>query len=175
MKSELDICREIIRVLQEELGEINPPIQPAGNKANEFYKDKESYNSLISEEWTSFASNRRRNAPYTRINIRQLPLRTFNKFDLQANFNDDSEILKYVPSLKHSQPLNNRYVKHQPKTQSAKNIMNVKQKVVIIRDSHAMNSAAALQHSLDSTFSESSFVKPGAKSDSRSEHSEKRY
>ena len=40
-----------------------------------------------------------------------------------------------------------------------------------------MNSAAELQHSLDSTFSESSFVKPGAKSDSHSptEHSEKRY
>jgi hypothetical protein len=50
VKLELDSCREIIRVLQEELREISPPMQPAGNKANEDYKDKESYNSLTSEE-----------------------------------------------------------------------------------------------------------------------------
>jgi hypothetical protein len=48
VKSELDSCRKIIRILQEELREIIPPIQPAGNKANEDYKDKESYNSLTS-------------------------------------------------------------------------------------------------------------------------------
>jgi uncharacterized coiled-coil DUF342 family protein len=57
VKSELDSCREIVRILQEKLREIIPPIQPAGNKANEDYKDKESYNSLTSEEWTSFSSN----------------------------------------------------------------------------------------------------------------------
>ena len=38
----------------------------------------------------------------------------------------------------------------------------MKQKIVIIGDSHAGNSAAELQHSLGSTFSVSSFVKPGA-------------
>jgi hypothetical protein len=57
VKLELDSCREIIRVLQEELHEISPSRQPAGNKVNEDYKDKESYNSLTSEEWTSFSSN----------------------------------------------------------------------------------------------------------------------
>jgi hypothetical protein len=38
----------------------------------------------------------------------------------------------------------------------------VKQKIVIIGDRHARNSAAGLQHSLGSTFSVSRFVKPGA-------------
>ena len=38
----------------------------------------------------------------------------------------------------------------------------MKQKVVIIGESHARNSLTELQHSLDSTFSVSSFVKPGA-------------
>jgi len=46
----------------------------------------------------------------------ELPLQTFNQFHPLANLNDDSEFLKYVPSVKRSQPLNNRYVKHQPKT-----------------------------------------------------------
>ena len=57
VKSELESCREIIKILQEELREISPPIQPPGNKANEDHKDKESYNFLTSEEWTSFLSN----------------------------------------------------------------------------------------------------------------------
>ena len=107
-------------------------------------------------------SNRQRNLQYTRRNIRQLPLQTFNQSDPLANLNDDGEFLKYVPSVKRSQPLNNRYVKHQPKTQSVKKIKNAKQKVVIIGDSHARNSAAKLKHSLGSTFSVSSFVNPGA-------------
>ena len=51
----------------------------------------------------------------------------------------------------------------------------MKQKVVIIGDSHVRNSAAELQHGLGSTFSESTFVKPGAESHRHSEHSEKRY
>jgi hypothetical protein len=128
VKLELDSCREIIRVLQEQLREISPSIQPAGNKVNEDYEDKESYNSLISEEWTSFSSNRRRNLQYRRRNLRQLPLQTSNLFDPLANLNEDSEFLKYVPSVKRSQPLSNRYIKHQPMIQSAKKIKNGKQK-----------------------------------------------
>jgi len=50
VKLKLDSCREIIRVLQEEFREIRPSIHPTGNKVNEDYEDKESYNSLISEE-----------------------------------------------------------------------------------------------------------------------------
>jgi hypothetical protein len=87
VKLELDCCREITRVIQEEFREISLSIQPAGNKVNEDYEDKESYNSLTSEEWTSFSSNRRRNLQYTRRNLRQLPLQTSNQFDPLANLN----------------------------------------------------------------------------------------
>jgi lysophospholipase L1-like esterase len=41
-------------------------------------------------------------------------------------------------------------------------ITSVKQKIIIIGDNHARNSAAELQHNLGSTFTVSSFVKPGA-------------
>jgi hypothetical protein len=46
--------------------------------------------------------------------------------------------------------------------QSANKITNVKQKIIIIGDSHARNIVAELQHNLGSTFTVSSFVKPGA-------------
>jgi hypothetical protein len=46
--------------------------------------------------------------------------------------------------------------------QSVKKIKNAKQKIVIIGDSHARNSVTEFQCSLGSTFSVSSFVKPGA-------------
>jgi hypothetical protein len=46
--------------------------------------------------------------------------------------------------------------------QSVNKIKNVKQKIVIIGDSHARNGAAELQHSLGSTSAVSNFVKPSA-------------
>jgi hypothetical protein len=76
VKLELDCCRDIIRVLQEEVRGSSSSTQPAGNKVNEDYEDKETYNSLASEEWTSFSSNQRRNLQYTRRNLLQLPLQT---------------------------------------------------------------------------------------------------
>jgi hypothetical protein len=42
VKLEIGSCREVIRVLQEEIREISPSIQPTGNKANEDYEDEES-------------------------------------------------------------------------------------------------------------------------------------
>jgi hypothetical protein len=57
VKLELGSYREIMRVLQEEIREISLFIQPTENKVNEDFKDKESYNSLTSEVWTSFSSN----------------------------------------------------------------------------------------------------------------------
>jgi hypothetical protein len=90
---ELDCCREIIRALQEEFREISPSTQPTGNKVNKDYEDKETYNTLTSEECTSFSSNRRKNLQYTRRNLRQLPLQTSNQFDPLANLNEDSMYL----------------------------------------------------------------------------------
>ena len=73
---------------------------PPGNKANEDYEGKESYHSLMSEDWTSFSSNRRRNLQYTRRNLRQLLLETSNQFAPLTNLNKDSEFPRYVPSVK---------------------------------------------------------------------------
>jgi hypothetical protein len=57
VKSELCYCKEIIRILQEEIQEISSYYQPTGNKLNEDSKSKESYNPLTREDWTSFSSN----------------------------------------------------------------------------------------------------------------------
>jgi hypothetical protein len=53
-------------------------------------------------------------------------------------------------------------VKHRPVIQSASKTRRVNQEIVIIGDSHAMNSAAELRHCLGSNFAVSSFVKSGA-------------
>jgi len=53
-------------------------------------------------------------------------------------------------------------MKRWPAIQNASKTKCVKQKIFIIGDSHARNSAAELQHWLGSTFTEPSFVKPGA-------------
>ena len=70
--------------------------------------------------------------------------------------------VSYVPSAKRSLSSNNRYVERRPVIQSVNKIKHVNQKIVIIGDSHARNSAAELQHSLGSNFAVPSFVKPGA-------------
>ena len=53
-------------------------------------------------------------------------------------------------------------MQHQPVIQSVNETKNVNQKIIIIGDNHARNSAAQLQHCVGSTFAVSSFVKPGA-------------
>ena len=64
--------------------------------------------------------------------------------------------------VKRSQPLHGCHMKRRPVQLSANQPLHVKQKIVIVGDSHTRNSAAELQHSLGSDFSVTSFVKPGA-------------
>ena len=61
-----------------------------------------------------------------------------------------------------SQPSQDRLLKHRPVKQSANKVQMMKQKLVIKGDSHTRKSAAELQHNIGSTFTVSSFVKPGA-------------
>jgi len=75
---------------------------------------------------------------------------------------EESEFPSYVPAMKRTKILNYPCMKRQPAIQNASKTKRVKQKIVIIGDSHARNSAAELQHCLGSTFIVSSFVKPGA-------------
>jgi len=95
-------------------------------------------------------------------NLRQLTLETSNQYANLANLNDGSEFPGYVPGVKQSKPLNYHCMKRQPAIQNAGKTKRVKQKIVIIGDSHAKNSAAELQHCLGSTFIVSSFIKPSA-------------
>jgi hypothetical protein len=53
-------------------------------------------------------------------------------------------------------------MKRQNMIQSVNKTKNVKQKIVIVGDSHVMNCVAKLQYSLGTIFAISSFVKPGA-------------
>jgi len=79
-----------------------------------------------------------------------------------ANLNEESESPGYVPTVKRFKSSDNHCVKRRPAIQSAIKTKRVKQKIVIIGNSNARNSAAELQHRLGSTFIVSSFVKPGA-------------
>ena len=96
-----------------------------------------------------------------RRNLRQLSLETSNQFATLANLNEESEFPGYEPTMKRSVSSNNHCMKHWPVIQSASKTKRVNQKIVIIGDSHARNSAAKLQHCLGSNFAVSSFVKPG--------------
>ena len=60
VESELSSCREIIRILQEEIRETSSSYQPTGNKVNEDSQNKGSYNPIISEDWTTHPLNRSR-------------------------------------------------------------------------------------------------------------------
>jgi hypothetical protein len=50
VKLELSSCKEIIRILQEELRKTSKYYQPSGNKANEDSTNKESKNPIPSED-----------------------------------------------------------------------------------------------------------------------------
>jgi len=52
-------------------------------------------------------------------------------------------------------------MKHRNMIQSVNKTKKVKQKIVIIGDSHARNCVAELQHSLGTIVAASSFLKPG--------------
>jgi len=78
VKLELSSFREILRVLQEEIREINPSTQPTENKGNEGYENKAPYTLSMKEEWTSFSSNRQK-----KTTARKEKPRTANLRDLK--------------------------------------------------------------------------------------------
>jgi len=98
VKLELSSCKEIIRILQEEIHEISSSYQPFGNKAYEDSTNKKLDNTPIKEDWTYLASNRSRYSRLSRRNLRQLPLETSNPFAPLNNLNEDSEYPRYETS-----------------------------------------------------------------------------
>jgi len=108
VQSELSSCREIIRILQEEIREISSSYQPTGSKENGDSQDKESFNPAINEDWTTHPSNRSRYPRYTRGYQQQLPLETSNRFSPLATHNEDSKHPRYVPHVKRYQSSQDR-------------------------------------------------------------------
>jgi len=105
VKLELSSCKEIIRILQEEIREISSSYQPSGNKVYEDSTNKKPDNTPIREDWTYLSSNRSRYPRLSRRNLRQLPLEPSNPFAPLNNLNEDSEYPRYVTFEKRSQPL----------------------------------------------------------------------
>jgi hypothetical protein len=133
VKLELSSCKEIIRILHEEIREINSSYQTTGNNANDDSTNKESHNPIASEDWTYHSSNQSRYPQLSRRNLRQLPLETSNQFAPLDNLNVDNEYPRYVTSLKCSQPLHDRQLKRRSVKQGANKPQNVKQKIEINR------------------------------------------
>jgi len=83
-------------------------------------------------------------------------------FSPLANLNEDNKHPRYVPHVKRYQSSHDKFLTHRLVKPSANNIQTVKQKIVIIEDSHARKSATELKHNIGLTFTVSSFIKPGA-------------
>ena len=135
---------------------------PTVNKGNEDYKCEESYKSAGNKEWTTLSSTRRNKLPYQSRNLHQLPLVSSNKFSTLANLNHDNQLPENVLHVIHPNPVNNYRKGCQPPFQCVNKMKHVKQRTIIIGDSHTRKSAAELKHCLDPTYAISSFVKPGA-------------
>ena len=73
-----------------------------------------------------------------------------------------SEHSRYVPHVKRYQKVQNQLEKHRLVKWCVEKRQKVKQKLIIIGDSHVRKYAAELQYNKGSTFAVSSFIKPGA-------------
>ena len=130
VKSELSSCKEIIRILQEEIHEISSSYQPSGNKVYEDSTKKKPYDIPIREDWTYLSSSRSRYPRLSRRNLRQLPLETSNPFAPLDNLDEDSEYPRYVTFEKRSQPLRECRQKSRQVKQCVNKPQNIKQKIV---------------------------------------------
>ena len=162
VKLELSSCREIIRILQEEIRNNHASSQFSASKLNAVTVHNDFKTPTTREDWTIHSTNRRSYSRVTSSNPKHSPLITSNQFALLVNLKDDNVNPSCAPLNKRSQPIRNCYMKRRPAQLSVKQTQSVKHKVVIIGDSHTRNSAAELQHTMGPDFAVTSFVKPGA-------------
>jgi len=150
LKSELKSCKEIIRILHE-----NVQIDKSTLCATEVVANKDRMEEIQTnlcaqnEGWQNVVNRKKK--PHNAVRqLRQLPLCTSNQFAQLLNLNDD------VVGLRH--PKNDSYFK----VLSDITVKNDKRKIVIIRDSHARNCAAGLQRQLGRKCSVIGHIKLGA-------------
>jgi len=167
VKSELSSCKEIIRILHEEIREINSLYQLYGNEVNEGMSNKESNNPLASENWTYRSSHRSKYPRLARENFRQLPLETSNQFAPLTNLNEDNECHSATTINKTTTPVITQEEARESKCNSARRLKsktphrNVR-KVLVMGDSHTRLCATKIKSEIECNFCVQGFVKPGA-------------
>ena len=119
LKSELSSCKEIVRILQEEVREYSTS-QPVWNKVNDDHKGKVPVNSSVRNGWSQCSSNRRRKPQQMRRNLQQLPIQTSNKFEPLVNLNDCSGYPRCPTAADLIQVPSNHMTKHHGLSQSVK-------------------------------------------------------
>jgi hypothetical protein len=166
VKIELSSCREIIRILRDELCKISVSRQSSVNKDHVDSAQIGHQTSALNEDWTFQSSKRRSYSNATRRGPNYLPLATSNRFEplvnLKVNPKDSNDTYKAASQLKQSQPLHGSHMKRCQLQSSKKQSCEVKQKIVIIGDSHTRKCAAELQHVMGKYYSVIGLVKPGA-------------
>ena len=120
LKSEISSCKEIIRILQEELRGCSTMSQPVWKKANEDHKGKVPVNSSVHNGWSQCSSNRRRKPQQIRRNLQQLPIQTSNMFQHSVNLNDGNKYPRCSAAADLTQVPSNYMTKHQGLSQSVK-------------------------------------------------------
>jgi len=158
-KLELSSCKEIIRILHEEIQEVSSLYKLHVNKVNKDSSDNEINNPTVNVNWTYHSTHRGKFPRLSRRNPRQLPLQTSNQFAPPTNLNVDnvcpnmSVINKFtVPAVVQDQAISH-------KNNSARSRNN---KVLIVGDSHARLCATKIKSEINSSFSVQGIVKPGA-------------
>lgn len=162
VKNELSSCKEVIRILQDDLQEIYASHQSLVNKASDDPAHKGLKTLTSNEDWSSNSSKRRN---YSKVVSREpscFALATYNQFDPLTNLKDRTDHLRSAPLVKRSLPVYDSKTKRPPMQSRTKKTREVKQKIVILGDSHTRNCAAGLQHAMGKDVSVIGLVKPGA-------------
>ena len=155
VKSELSSCKEIIRILHEEICEINSLYKLYGNEVNEDLSNKESNNPLASEKWTYRSSHRSKHPRLARRNLRQLPLETSNQFAPLTNLNEDNECHSATTINKTTTPVITQEQARASKSNSARRLNSKTphrsvRKVLVVGDSHARLCATKIKSEIES-------------------------
>lgn len=166
MKLELSSCKEIIRILQEEIREITSPHLSHGNKTHENSTNMDSNNTTTNGAWAIHSSRRYKHSQFFRRNTHQPPVETSNRFTTLTNLNADNECTSETTNNKLTNPVCVQNLTLVRKNNPANNQSNKPphkktHKVLVIGDSHARLCATKIKSEIKSNFCVQGMVKPG--------------
>jgi hypothetical protein len=155
VKQELNSFKEIVKVLQEELHQLNHSSQPASCIESDHNTEEKSQPDPVGNNWTTSSSNKRNKHRPTINDHRQIPTLTSNKFAALTNLQIDHVFSDSIPQEKN-------HKKNRCSGQRRKTTNEVNHKILVVGDSHCRGIAAELNHCLGSTHKVTSCVQPGA-------------